>query len=131
MTSATLEEMRVAREKRDAFEAYGAEISAAYIEAERAAEREAEERPFKLRMQRRADYELEFAAELGDQVEARGGAYETTHDVARTLSAVNFRFGFQVDHEAVADVLSRDPEPVGDDYRPIPTAQRATTGEGA
>jgi hypothetical protein len=125
MTSATLEEMRVAREKRDAFEAYGAEISAAYIEAERAAEREAEERPFKLRMQRRADYEL------GDQVEARGGAYETTHDVARTLSAVNFRFGFQVDHEAVADVLSRDPEPVGDDYRPIPTAQRATTGEGA
>jgi hypothetical protein len=91
------------------------------IDRENAAEAAAAERAASAALAaRRREYELEFAAEVADMAERRGHpGRPDTHDVALAQSAVAYRFGQTIDHEAKRVVLESDPEPVGADYRPL------------
>jgi hypothetical protein len=88
------------------------EQARAFLEAERAAERDAESRAFQAVVDRRVDFEIEFAAEVRTLTAERGGTFETTHDIARATANLATRWGREYDRAEVAEVLARGPEPV-------------------
>jgi hypothetical protein len=69
---------------------------------------------------RRRDLELAIAQEVTDVAARRRHlGRPTTHDVALAMANVATRLGYGYDTGEVADTLSRDPELIGEDYRPL------------
>ncbi len=115
----TFDEIRDEMAWRDADAAAAAAAVDRRFAAERDAERAAEEAAAQAVVDRREQYELAFADELRQLVAERGGTAATTHDVANATANVGFRFGYPVDHLAIEEALTHDPEPIGPGYRPV------------
>ncbi len=106
--------------REDEFKALGEAMTRRYEEDERQAERDAQEADFEAMKRRRAEIEREFTDEVAAIAAQRGHVEPDTHDVALAESNVRFRWGAEVDHGAVEEVLTSDPEPVDPlDYRPL------------
>ena len=97
--------------ERDAHEAGADAMERRYEEAQRQAERDAEERARRQVIERRTEIEFAIDAEIRRVVSERGGTYETTHDVALAIANAATRLGYEYDRIEVADLLAADPRP--------------------